>query len=86
MENRCRLPRAGSREAVTGRDAVLLALSWDGVEEMPGMVDESDAVLQGMPSTDPTNVVTHGVGTLLTEHGEAIAGPAPGAPTEEHPF
>jgi hypothetical protein len=71
------------REAVTGRDAVLLAVSWDGVEEMLGMVGASDGVLQGMPLIDPTNAVTHGVGTLLTEHGEAmagrIAGLAPGA-------
>nr|WP_272819726.1 NAD(P)-binding domain-containing protein [Streptomyces caniscabiei] len=71
------------REAVTGRDAVLLAVSWDGVEEMLGMVGASDGVLRGMPLIDPTNAVTHGVGTLLTEHGETmagrIAGLAPGA-------
>lgn len=71
------------REAVTGRDAVLLAVSWDGVEEMLGMVGASDGVLEGVPLIDPTNAVTHGVGTLLTGPGEAmagrIAGLAPGA-------
>ncbi|WP_449351743.1 NADPH-dependent F420 reductase [Streptomyces shaanxiensis] len=71
------------REAVTGRDAVLLAVSWDGVEEMLAMVGASDGVLEGTPLIDPTNAVTHGVGTLLTEQGEAmaerIAGLAPGA-------
>ncbi|MFF0010354.1 NADPH-dependent F420 reductase [Streptomyces sp. NPDC005374] len=71
------------REAVTGRDAVLLAVSWDGVEEMLGMAGVSDGVLEGTPLIDPTNAVTHGVGTLLTEPGEAmagrIAGLAPGA-------
>jgi predicted dinucleotide-binding enzyme len=71
------------REAVTGRDAVLLAVSWDGVEEMLGMVGASEGVLQGMPLIDPTNAVMHGVGTLLTARGktmaEWIAGLAPGA-------
>lgn len=71
------------RDAVTGRDAVLLAVSWDGVEEMLGMAGVSDGVLEGTPLIDPTNAVTHGVGTLLTEPGEAmagrIAGLAPGA-------
>ena len=71
------------REAVTGRDAVLLAVSWDGVEDMLESVDASDGALEGMPLIDPTNAVTHGVGALLTEHGESmagrIAGLAPGA-------
>ncbi|MFF4861541.1 hypothetical protein ACFY3J_07295 [Streptomyces sp. NPDC001231] len=39
-------------------------------------------MLEGMPLIDPTNAVTHGVGTLLTEHGESmpqrIAGLVPG--------
>ncbi|MCX4905842.1 NADPH-dependent F420 reductase [Streptomyces sp. NBC_00878] len=71
------------REAVTGCDAVLLAVSWDGVEDMLGSVGASDGVLEGMPLIDPTNAVTHGIGTLLTEQGESmagrIAGLAPGA-------
>lgn len=71
------------REAVAERDAVLLAVSWDGVEDMMGSVGASDGALKGTPLIDPTNAVTHGVGTLLTEHGESmagrIAGLAPGA-------
>ncbi|MDQ0779876.1 putative dinucleotide-binding enzyme [Streptomyces aurantiacus] len=71
------------REAVVGRDAVLLAVSWDGVEDMLGLVGASDGLLEGTPLIDPTNAVAHGVGVLLTEHGESmarrIAGLAPGA-------
>lgn len=71
------------REAVIGRDAVLLAVSWDGVEDMLGLVGASDGALEGTPLIDPTNAVAHGVGALLTEHGESmarrIAGLAPGA-------
>jgi predicted dinucleotide-binding enzyme len=54
------------REAVADRDAVLLAVSWDGVADMMGSVGASDGALRGTPSIDPTNAVTHGVGTLLT--------------------
>lgn len=71
------------REAVIGRDAVLLAVSWDGVEDMLGLVGTSEGLLEGTPLIDPTNAVAHGVGTLLTEAGESmasrIAGLAPGA-------
>ncbi|MCX5008444.1 NAD(P)-binding domain-containing protein [Streptomyces sp. NBC_00638] len=71
------------REAVTGRDAVLLAVTWDGVEDMLGLAGASDGVLEGTPLIDPTNAVAHGVGALLTAHGESmagrIAGLAPGA-------
>ncbi|WP_217551885.1 NADPH-dependent F420 reductase [Streptomyces sp. GbtcB6] len=71
------------REAVTGRDAVLLAVSWDGVEDMLGSVGAADGALAGMPLIDPTNAVTHGVGVLLIEPGESMAqrtaGLAPGA-------
>ncbi|BCL33295.1 NADPH-dependent F420 reductase [Streptomyces aurantiacus] len=71
------------REAVVGRDAVLLAVSWDGVEDMLGLAGASDGLLEGTPLIDPTNAVAHGVGVLLTEHGESmarrIAGLAPGA-------
>ncbi|MFC4469604.1 NADPH-dependent F420 reductase [Streptomyces xiangluensis] len=61
------------REAVIGRDAVLLAVSWDGVEDMMGLVGASDGLLEGTPLIDPTNAVAHGVGALLTEHGESMA-------------
>ncbi|MEU9404649.1 NAD(P)-binding domain-containing protein [Streptomyces sp. NPDC048281] len=71
------------REAATGRDAVLLAVAWDGVESMLQSAGASDGVLAGTPLIDPTNAVTHGVGALLVEHGESaarwIAGLAPGA-------
>lgn len=61
------------REAVAGRDAVLLAVSWDGVEDVLESVGASGGALDGMPLIDPTNAVTHGVGTLLTGHGESMA-------------
>ncbi|MEU6027299.1 NAD(P)-binding domain-containing protein [Streptomyces tauricus] len=71
------------REAVAGRDAVLLAVSWDGVGEMLGLAGAADGALAGTPLIDPTNAVAHGVGDLLTERGESmalrIAGLAPGA-------
>ncbi|WNZ08584.1 NAD(P)-binding domain-containing protein [Streptomyces sp. 11x1] len=71
------------REAVIGRDAVLLAVSWDGVEDMLGLAGAAEGLLAGTPLIDPTNAVAHGVGELLTEHGESmarrIAGLAPGA-------
>jgi predicted dinucleotide-binding enzyme len=70
-------------EVVIGRDAVLLAVSWDGVEDMLKLVGASDGVLDGTPLIDPTNAVAHGVGTLLTGSGESMAGRiaalAPGA-------
>ncbi|MFE1147008.1 NADPH-dependent F420 reductase [Streptomyces albidoflavus] len=71
------------REAATGRDAVLLAVAWDGVASMLGLAGASDGTLEGTPLIDPTNAVAHGVGALLTEPGESmagrIAGLAPGA-------
>ncbi|MEV7342832.1 NAD(P)-binding domain-containing protein [Streptomyces sp. NPDC093544] len=71
------------REVVTGRDAVLLAVSWDGVEDMLRLAGASDGVLEGTPLIDPTNAVAHGVGALLTEPGKSMAGRiaelAPGA-------
>ncbi|WP_326720980.1 NAD(P)-binding domain-containing protein [Streptomyces sp. NBC_00243] len=71
------------REVATGRDAVLLAVSWDGVEDMLRLAGASDGVLKGTPLIDPTNAVAHGVGALLTEPGESMAGRiaelAPGA-------
>jgi 8-hydroxy-5-deazaflavin:NADPH oxidoreductase len=71
------------REAVTGRDAVLLAVSWDGVEDMLRSAGASDGLLDGTPLIDPTNAVEHGVGVLLTGLGHSmaarIAALAPGA-------
>lgn len=71
------------REAVAGRDAVLLAVAWDGVASVLGLAGASDGTLEGTPLIDPTNAVAHGAGALLTEPGESmagrIAGLAPGA-------
>lgn len=61
------------REVVTGRDAVLLAVSWDGVADMLGAAGASEGLLAGTPLIDPTNAVEHGVGVLLTGHGDSMA-------------
>jgi 8-hydroxy-5-deazaflavin:NADPH oxidoreductase len=53
------------REVVSGRDAVLLAVSWDGVEDMLEAAGASDGLLEGTPLIDPINAVEHGVGVLL---------------------
>ncbi|GAA3863535.1 NADPH-dependent F420 reductase [Streptomyces sedi] len=62
------------REAATGRDAVLLAVAWDGVEEMLERAGAQEGSLAGTPLIDPTNAVAHGVGVLLTERGASMAG------------
>lgn len=71
------------RDAVIGRDAVLLAVPWDGVEDMLRLAGAPEGSLAGTALIDPTNAVAHGVGVLLTEQGESmarrIAGLAPGA-------
>ncbi|GII66766.1 NADP oxidoreductase [Sphaerisporangium krabiense] len=71
------------RQAVAGRDAVLLAVSWDGVEDMLTRAGAPGGSLEGTPLIDPTNAVEHGVGVLLTAPGDSmarrIAGLAPGA-------
>lgn len=68
---------ATPREAVTGRDAVLLAVAWEGVADI--LREAGD--LAGTPLIDPTNAVEHGVGVLLTEGSMAgrVAELAPGA-------
>ncbi len=74
---------ASPREAATGRDAVLLAVSWAGVEDILRYAGAADGSLAGTPLIEPTNAVEHGVGVLLTEPGssaaERIAALAPGA-------
>ncbi|WUM08483.1 NAD(P)-binding domain-containing protein [Streptomyces sp. NBC_00334] len=74
---------ATPRETAAGRDAVLLAVSFDGVEDMLASAGASDGTLAGTPLIDPTNATLHGVGTLLTGDGESMAGRiarlAPGA-------
>ncbi|MFK4087984.1 NADPH-dependent F420 reductase [Kribbella sp. NPDC020789] len=64
-------------------DAVLLAVSWDGAEDMVRNAGAADGLLDGKVLIDPTNAVEHGVGVLLTGPGDSmarrIAGAAPGA-------
>lgn len=69
------------REAVTGRDVVLLAVTWDGVADILRAADAADGTLAGMPLIEPTNAVEHGVGVLLTRESmaERVAELAPAA-------
>lgn len=76
--------RAGTpRQAVAGRDAVLLAVLWDGVEDVLDSAGAADGTLGGIPLIDPVNAVAHGAGVLRTPPGVAaaqrIAALAPGA-------
>ena len=61
------------REAVAGRDAVLLAVSWPGVPEILRAAGAGEGTLAGTPLIDPTNAVEHGVGELLAADGRAAA-------------
>ena len=71
------------REAVIGRDAVLIAVLWGGVEEMLTSAGAAEGALQQTPLIDPSNAVEHGVGVLLADPGRSaaqrIAELAPGA-------
>jgi predicted dinucleotide-binding enzyme len=64
---------ASPRETAAGQDAVLLAVSWDGAEDMLRAAGAHEGLLAGKPMIDPTNAVEHGVGVLLTEPGESFA-------------
>lgn len=64
---------ATPREAATGRDAVLLAVSWTGVEDMLRSAGAHEGLLAGTPLIDPTNAVDHGVGVLRTGDTGSIA-------------
>jgi predicted dinucleotide-binding enzyme len=70
-------------EAVAGRDAVLLAVAWEGVAGMLRAVGAEGGSLAGTVLIDPTNAVEHGEGVLLPGDGRAaaeyIADLAPGA-------
>jgi 8-hydroxy-5-deazaflavin:NADPH oxidoreductase len=79
-----RTARAGSpRRAVTGVDAVLLAVPWEGVENTLDSAGAAEGALRGIPLIDPVNAVAHGIGVLRTLPGVAaaqqIAAMAPGA-------
>lgn len=64
---------AAPREVVSGRDAVLLAVSWNGVEDALQRSGAADGLLDGTALIDPTNAVEHGIGVLLTEGGHSMA-------------
>jgi predicted dinucleotide-binding enzyme len=67
------------RAAAEAGDAVLLAVSWSGVDDML----DAAGPLDGKPLLDPTNAVEHGSSVLLTTAGSSgaayIAKRAPGA-------
>ncbi|WP_329178778.1 NADPH-dependent F420 reductase [Streptomyces sp. NBC_01477] len=60
-------------EAVAGRDAVLVAVAWEGLADILGAAGAAGGSLAGTPLIDPTNAVAHGVGELLTTDGRSIA-------------
>lgn len=74
---------ASPSEAVVGRDAVLVAVSWEGVRATLHAAGAAAGSLAGTPLIDPTNAVEHGVGELLVADGRAaaehVADWAPGA-------
>jgi predicted dinucleotide-binding enzyme len=71
------------RQAVTGRDAVLLAVPWEGVRDILDSGGAAQGTMEGTPLIDPVNPVEHGVGVLRTGPGvsaaQEIAALAPGA-------
>lgn len=60
-------------DAVAGRDAVLVAVSWQGVRDMLRTAGAADGSLAGTPVIDATNAVEYNVGAVLTEDGRAVA-------------
>lgn len=70
-------------EAVVGRDAVLVAVIWEGLPDILRAAGAAEGSLADKPLIDPTNAVEHGVGELLPADGRAaaehIADWAPGA-------
>lgn len=72
---------AEPRAAVDGVEAVLLAVSHTGVDDVLDSVGVSAGTLAGVTVIDPVNAVEHGVGVLLRESSvaEHVARRAPGA-------
>ncbi|MCP2341237.1 NADPH-dependent F420 reductase [Actinomadura rupiterrae] len=66
-------------EVAVGRDVVLVVVPWDAAEAMVAQA----RIPAGTAVIDATNAVAHGIGTLLIEPGESMAGriaqAAPGA-------
>jgi 8-hydroxy-5-deazaflavin:NADPH oxidoreductase len=58
-------------DAVKERDAVLLAVRWEGVEDVLGSAGAPIGSLSGTPLLDPSNAVEHGVGVLV--HADSSA-------------
>jgi predicted dinucleotide-binding enzyme len=75
--------RGGSLpDAIVGVDAVLLAITWTGVDDVLQMIGASQGSLAGTTVIDPTNPVEHGVGEHLLPGGsvtQVISSSAPGA-------
>jgi predicted dinucleotide-binding enzyme len=76
--------RSGSlRYAATGRDAVLLAVTWGGVADTLRGAGAAEGTLAGTTLIDCTNAVEHGVGTMRADipdsAAQRIAAQAPGA-------
>lgn len=67
---------ATPHEAVRGVDAVLLAVAWDGIDDMLRLAEPPP----GTVLIDPVNAVEHGIGVLLASvsAAEHIAATAPG--------
>ncbi|GAB3465291.1 NADPH-dependent F420 reductase [Actinophytocola sediminis] len=59
--------------AVSGRDAVLVAVTWQGLPDILRAAGAAAGSLAGTPLIDPTNAVEHGIGELRTTDGRAIA-------------
>src|SRR4051794_17643547 len=59
--------------AVAGRDAVLVAVAWEGLADILGAAGAAGGSLAGTPLIDPTNAVAHGVGELLVADGRSAA-------------
>ena len=72
---------ASPAEAVAGKDAVLIAVGWEGPEPVLRSAGAHEGSLDGVPVLDPTNAVEHGDGVLLPEGSaaERIAERVPGA-------
>ncbi|ASR38776.1 NADP oxidoreductase [Prauserella marina] len=60
-------------EAVAGRDAVLVAVTWQGLPDILRAAGAAEGSLAGTPLIDPTNAIDYSVGELLTSDGRAAA-------------
>ncbi|WP_227983097.1 NADPH-dependent F420 reductase [Nocardia spumae] len=74
---------AAPREAVTGADAILLAVTHTGVADILAAAGAGSGAVTGTPLIDATNAVDHGTGVLRLppggSHAERVAALAPGA-------